>query len=671
MSLLEVKNLKTYFRSSEGTAKAVDDISFSIEKGQFFSIVGESGCGKTVTALSIMQLITPPAGYIAGGEIFFDGQEIVKLSEKEKQGIRGNKISMVFQEPMTSLNPVFTVGYQIIEPIKLHQKMNTADAKNKAIEMLKLVGIPDPEKRYYEYPHQLSGGMKQRVMIAIALACQSQLLIADEPTTALDVTIQAQILNLMKDLQKQFGMAILYITHDLSIVRQTADKTAVMYAGKIVEQCDTDELFMNPLHPYTIKLFESLPEKQKRGRKLENIKGTVPKATRFKENCRFADRCDKAGEICHTTMPQLIEFSPGHFVSCYLYDEHVKNLLETRKTAETVQKLFAEPDTGTEKNVLVKVRGLKKYFPVKKGLFKRTVGHVKAVDGINLDIYEGKTCALVGESGCGKTTAGKSIIRLFEPSAGSIFYQDVDITPLHSAGLLQYKKLMQIIFQDPYSSLNPRIMIGDSVEEGLKVHHIGKDKKERMEIVVDILKKVGLQPDILHRYPHEFSGGQRQRIYIARALAVNPKFIVCDEATSSLDVSVQAQILNLLKELQHEFSLTYLLITHNLSVVEYFADMVCVMYLGRIVEEGKTDEIFEHPNHPYTKILLESVPRTDVKTGLKKIILEGEVPSPINPPQGCHFHPRCPKVMDICRSDYPVQSTFSDTHNCFCHLYKN
>lgn len=665
--LLEVKDLKTYFHTSEGLARAVDGISFEIFEGETFALVGESGCGKSVTALSLMRLLQKPAGFHAGGEIILRDRYLTHLTESEMRTIRGNNISMIFQEPMTSMNPVFTVGNQIIEVIKLHQGVGKTEAKKIAIEMLKRVGISEPEQRYTEYPHQLSGGMIQRVMIAIALSCYPDLLIADEPTTALDVTIQDQILYLLNELQKNFNMSILLITHDLGIIYENADRVAVMYAGTIVELTDKKQLFENPAHPYTIKLFQSIPGKIKRGTRLDTIQGTVPKATHYPKGCRFVDRCHLALPLCKEIPPSLRTKENGHLVSCHLYDPD----FHQGKVPHPTKKYDAVPSTYTSQGgkTLLSVNDLKTYFPIKKGILKKTVGYVKAVDGVDLTINKGITMALVGESGCGKTTFGKTIIRLLKPSEGSINFDGVNLHSFSHRKLRKYRRNFQIIFQDPFSSLNPRMMVGEIIQEGMIVHGIGKNRDERVRLVKELMETVGLTPDMIYRYPHEFSGGQRQRIAIARALALKPKFIVCDEATSALDVSIQAQILNLFDDLKKKYGLTYLFITHNLSVVEYLSDEVAVMYLGRIVERGTTTEIFDTTKHPYTKALLSAVPTIDPKTRVEKIHLKGDVPSPINPPQGCHFHPRCPDKMPKCELVYPSLSHFSETHSCHCYLY--
>lgn len=677
-TLLSVQNLKTYFRTPEGLARAVDGISFDIKPNEIFAIVGESGCGKSVTALSIIQLIAQPAGFIANGAIYYKGQDITRLSEVEKRKVQGNAIAMIFQEPMTSLNPVFTIGNQISEAIQEHQNLRGVAARNAAIEMLDLVGIPEPAARYDEYPHQMSGGMKQRVMIAMALSCRPGLLIADEPTTALDVTIQAQILELIQRLQQELQMAVLLITHDLGVVANIADRVAVMYAGKIAEMGTWEQLYETPQHPYTVKLLESTPARDKRGTALHTITGRVPKATEYNDGCRFADRCPKVMDGCDDIVPTLHAVNGSeHNVACHLYNPEPPFFGGSQSETTVVDEI---PTTDNRQPITIpsrashpqlQVKDLCVHYPIQKGIFKRTVGYVYAVDDVTLDIPRGKTLALVGESGSGKTSFGKAILRLGVPVEGDLVYDGVNIATTTRQQMHPYRKRMQIIFQDPYASLNPRMTVGAIIQEGMQTHGIGASAEERQARVAELMRRVGLSPDMVTRYPHEFSGGQRQRIGIARCLAVDPEFIVCDEATSALDVSVQAQILNLLKSLQVDFKLTYLFITHNLSVVEYFADEVAVMYLGRIVERGTTEEIFDTPKHPYTRALLSAVPKMDEQTGVEKIRLEGDVPSPINRPVGCHFHPRCPEVMPICKDAYPDATNFTQTHSCQCYLYQN
>ncbi|MDP2690422.1 MAG: ABC transporter ATP-binding protein [Deltaproteobacteria bacterium] len=609
--VIEVKDLRTYFKTPRGLSKAVDGVSFEIPRGGTFALVGESGCGKSVTALSLIQLVPEPAGYIAGGSVLLNGRDIVGLNEREKREIRGNKISMIFQEPMTSLNPVFTVGGQIVETIRLHQKKNAVEAKAAALEMFERVGLPGPAELFNEYPHRLSGGMRQRIMIAIALSCRPDLLIADEPTTALDVTIQDQILRLIKELKESMATAVLLITHNLALVYQNAETVGVMYAGKIAELAPTTALFLNPMHPYTVKLLRSIPGQEKRGRELDTIAGNVPPATSYPAGCHFAGRCPREMDGCASIEPPLVERAPGHRVACHLHDPEFMNKPYSRPLRREPDFLPPLSVPQAEREALLEVRGLKTYYPIRKGVLKRVAGHVKAVDGIDLSVRKGSTLALVGESGCGKTTAGKSIIQLIRPTGGEVLFKGADLARLGEKELRPYRSLVQIIFQDPYSSLNPRLSIRETIEEGLRTLKPSLDKEARREKVSEALGRVGLQPEMMERYPHEFSGGQRQRIGIARALAVDPEFIVCDEAVSALDVSVQAQILNLLKSIQRDFGLSFLFITHDLGVVEYIADEVAVMYEGRIVERNGTEEIFSAPRHDYTKKLLSAIPRID------------------------------------------------------------
>jgi peptide/nickel transport system ATP-binding protein len=666
--LLQVKDLRAYFRTGSGIAKAVDGVTFSINSGETFALVGESGCGKSVTSLSILGLLPRPAGYIAGGSIKLQGKEIANLPSAEMRKIRGNRISMIFQEPMTALNPVFTVNQQISEVLRLHQGMSKAEARARGIEMLDLVGIPDPTKRIDEYPHQLSGGMRQRVMIAMALACKPELLVADEPTTALDVTIQSQILELIRKLQAETKTAVLLITHDMGVVRETAHRVGVMYAGRIVEEAPRDELFAAPSHPYTQLLLRSLPSKGVRNRRLAIIAGIVPRATQFPPGCRFSNRCPYVMERCKGEVPPDYAIRSEHRAACYLLAKEEDRQGAAQREVELQPP--APPSALDSKTVRLRIENLEMHFPIQKGLLKKTVGHVMAVDGVTLDIHKGETLALVGESGCGKTTVGKSIVRLLQPSGGSMKFHDSELMGLSRRGLRPFRRHVQVIFQDPQSSLNPRMMVGEILMEGMEVHRIGKSRAERQKRIEAIMERVGLRPEMATRYPHEFSGGQRQRIGLARALAVEPELIICDEATSSLDVSVQAQVLNLLKDLQSELGLSYLFITHDLSVVQYLADRVAVMYLGRIVEEGATPEIFDTPRHPYTRALLSAVPEVE-PTGRKKIVLQGDVPSPISPPKGCHFHPRCPHAVARCSQSYPTAVQFSATHECKCFLCKS
>ena len=662
-TLLKIQNLQTHFDTSRGILRAVDGVSFDIRKGETFALLGESGCGKSMTALSLMQLVPEPAGSIVAGNIYLDGEDILQYSEAQMRPVRGSRIAMIFQEPQTSLNPVLTIGDQIRETVYQHTSLRNNVAKQRVIELLDSVGIPDPARRYREYPHQLSGGMKQRVMIAIALAGEPDLLIADEPTTALDVTIQAQVLDLLKKIQADTGMAILLITHDLGVVAGMADRVGVMYAGQIVELADSANFFKTPRHPYAEKLFASLPGDMKRGQALAVIKGSVPPLTQVFSGCRFVERCDYALGVCQDTVPSWLDGQ----VRCHRYDKQWQQLFEAQPLNKDDNEKLTR--NNPSEDLLLQVDNLKVYFPVHKGLFRRLSGHVKAVDGVSLSIRKGHTLALVGESGCGKTTAGKGLLQLLPVTSGEVIYNGVDLCDQNASKMRKLRSDLQIIFQDPYASMNPRMLVGDIIAEGMIAQNIFKTKQQRAGKTTQLLEQVGLPSDSINRYPHEFSGGQRQRICIARALAVNPKLIVCDEPTSALDVSVQAQILNLLQQLQSDLQLSFLFITHNISVVEYLAHEVAVMYLGRIVEQGSVDEVLHSPKHPYTQALLSAVPVIDAKTKKEVIQLEGDLPSPLNPPLGCHFHPRCIHAVQACHDYYPDAINFSSSHTVRCHLY--
>ncbi len=589
--LLEFKNLTTEFHTEGTIVKAVNNVSFTLNKGETVGIVGESGSGKSVTSLSAMRLVPSPPGKITNGEIVFhdnDGSsvDLLKLSEEEMRKYRGNDIAMIFQEPMTSLNPVFTCGDQVMEAIILHQNLSKASAKELTISLFKEVQLPDPMRIFNTYPHQISGGQKQRVMIAMAMSCQPSVLIADEPTTALDVTVQKTILELMQKLQKEHDMGIMFITHDLGVIAELADKVVVMYKGNIVEQGTVWDIFTNPQHPYTKGLLACRPP-------LKNRYTFLPTVSDFM-------KIDSNGNIIDNNI-SIKDFT--------------KNLIISEKERERKQKILFE------KKAVLKISNLKTYFPIKNGFFGGVSSFVKAVDEISFDVFPGETLGLVGESGCGKTTVGRTILRLEEPTEGSIFYKGLDVVNMNSDELRSFRKEVQIIFQDPYSSLNPRMTIGNTIMEPMQVHKILSDNEARKKRVEELLERVSLDPSHFYRYPHEFSGGQRQRIGIARALAVNPKFIICDESVSALDVSVQAQVLNLLNELKDEFGLTYIFISHDLSVVKYMSDRMVVMQEGKIEEMGDADQLYNTPKTSYTQKLIDAIPEgkmEDIKENLKQ-----------------------------------------------------
>ncbi len=582
--LLDIVGLKTFFHTEDKIVRAVDlkpDAHIRLGRGETLGVVGESGSGKSVTALSLMQLLPPETAVIEAGHISFLGKDVVRLPQSEMRTMRGKDIGMIFQEPMTSLNPVFTVGDQVMEPIMIHEDVTREEARERVLELFREVDIPDPERRIDSYPHEMSGGQKQRVMIAMALSCNPQLLIADEPTTALDVTIQAQILDLLRKLRDERGMSIMFITHDLGVIAEISDHVAVMFQGHLVEYGDVLDIFSNPKHPYTRSLLACRPSLDTKYRRL-------PTTSTFMD-WHIDDQ--------HELVIEEKEVSPAEL-----------------KKLETVGR---DKMLDPEGEPLLRVEDLVVHFPIRKGVFSRIHDYVRAVDGVSFDVWPGQTLGLVGESGCGKTTCGRALLRLIENKGGvkvegKVFYEGQDLFAMPASEFRRIRRRLQIIFQDPYSSLNPRMTVGDMIGEPMEVHKLYNTKSERMDRVVQLLEEVGLEAAHTNRYPHEFSGGQRQRISIARALALDPKFIVCDESVSALDVSVQAQVLNLLKDLQEAHELTYIFISHDLSVVKFQSDTMAVMKAGKIVEAGAADDIYANPKEPYTKRLIDAVPRDDL-----------------------------------------------------------
>lgn len=661
--LLSVSNLSVDFRTGGQTRRIVDGVSFELRRGEMLALVGESGSGKSISALALMGLLPEGISRVsAGSAICQDGQDLLAMPSEMLRTYRGKHLSMIFQEPMTALNPVFTVGYQIGEVLKEHEGLSGSALRQRVVDLLDTVGIPAPESRFDSYPHELSGGMRQRVMIAMALACNPEILIADEPTTALDVTVQAQIMALLRELRIRMGTAVLFITHNLALVREEATRVAVMVAGQIVEEASTRELFSHPRHPYTRMLLGCVP---RAGGNLIFKDACLADSREVTHSCahacRTAWRCPLADEKCKSEPPVLTaEGDINHAVRCW----HAP-----AATPATCVPPSAQATESQAQTPIVAVNNLRVWFPVRAGLFHRIKGYVKAVDDVTFNVMPGETMALVGESGCGKTTIGKALMRLNAATGGTALVGTgstaVDILHANRSAVQSCRRKIQMIFQDPFSSLNPRMMIGEMLSEILDVHKIESDRNKQQKMAEALLAEVGLPAEALNRYPHQFSGGQRQRIGLARALSVQPEIVICDECTSALDVTVQAQILNLLRNLQKTRHLAYIFITHDLSVVGLFADTVAVMYLGRIVEYGRTADVFRSPLHPYTQALLSAVPTIDGGRNAHAP-LSGEVPSPIAPPSGCHFNPRCPSCQACCWESYPPMTEASPGHWVAC-----
>ncbi|KQX48215.1 MULTISPECIES: ABC transporter ATP-binding protein [unclassified Paenibacillus] len=673
--LLEIENLSVQFTTNKGSFTAIQDITLNIGAGETVCLVGESGSGKSVTSKSVMRLIDYENGVISGGQIVLDGDDLATLSQKELRALRGKKMAMVFQEPMAAFDPVFTIGSQITEVIIQHKQGNREQAWERAVHLLKRVGIPEPEIRMNQYPGELSGGMLQRAMIAMALSCNPQLLIADEPTTALDVTIQAQILHLLQELKDEFNMSILLITHDMGIAAEMADRIIVMYAGQIVEQATVQQLFTKPHHPYTRGLLRSITTMDSdRTSRLFSIEGTIPHLSDLPTGCRFHPRCPFATDRCKNDSPPLQSVN-GRLAACWYSEDLVKledwqqhttpadTAIKSGKNDLTIPEL-GEQETATEK--LFEVKGLSKFYPVGKGTFNRSKTYIRAVDDVSFSIKKGETFGLVGESGSGKSTLGRVLLQLERATEGKVLFEGKDLSELSAKGLQGARRDMQVIFQDPYGSVNPRWKVGDIIGEPFDVHE-SLSKAEKRAKVEELLELVGLNRSMYDRFPHEFSGGQRQRIGIARAIALHPQFILADEAVSALDVSVQAQIVNLMQDLQRKLGLTYLFIAHGLNIVRHLSDRIGVMYLGKLVEIAPSEELFLHPSHHYTKGLLSSIPSPDPTRKREWFAIEGEIPSPANPPSGCRFHTRCPAATARCREEQPELLQLRKGHWTACH----
>jgi len=671
--VLQVRDLRTEFKLRHRSVTAVDGVSFEVRHGECVGLVGESGCGKSTTGLSVMRLL-PPAGRITGGSITLNGRDLVALDSRQMQDVRGNEVAMIYQDPMTALNPTMPIGKQIGEAVKLHSDATSAEARARVLEVLGLVGMPKPAERIDDFPHQLSGGLRQRVIVAMALASEPQLLIADEPTTALDVTIQAQILDLLDDLRQQLRMSVILITHDMGVIAGRADRVMVMYAGKVAESAGTEELFDKTRHPYTEALLQSIPRlDHDPGQRLPSVSGMPPDLGNLPPGCRFAPRCRYAQPDCSGSEPPL-SGDAGHEVACF-YPVGSTALPRVGATAPppqdtrvSVREPAAVNGTGAvaASSALLEAEGLVKEFSLHGRAGGRTV---KAVSGVSLMVERGRTLGLVGESGCGKTTLGRVMVGLQKPTGGTVRFDGHDVTKLSGNRLRLLRRDRQLMFQDPYSSLDPRMRVGGMLAEPMVIQGIGS-RTERAARVREMLTEVGLSDRVADMYPHELSGGQRQRIGLARALILNPRLIVADEPVSALDVSVQAQVLNLMRTLQERHDLSYVVISHDLSVIRYLANEVAVMYLGKVVEIAPAQDLYERTVHPYTRGLIDAIPVPDPELARSRtrIVVSGELPSAIDPPSGCRFRTRCPLAQDICAQDEPPLRLFGSGHRAACHF---
>ena len=665
---LEVRDLSTHINLTTSVVQAVGHVDVSIDRGQTVGLVGESGSGKSILGLSVLGLL-PHGGHIVGGSIQTEGQELVGLPDRELRRIRGNDVAMIFQDSQSSLNPTKTLGDQVAEPVRLHRGASKREALERAVEVLDLVGLPRPRERLGDFPHQLSGGLRQRVMIAIALSCEPKVLLADEPTTALDVTIQAQILRLLDDLRDRLGMATLLITHDMGVVAGRTSRVNVMYAGRIVEAAPTEELFAAMRHPYTQALLASIPRLESDDRQeLISIPGLPPDLTHPPTGCRFAARCPLARERCRVEEPRLEGDSDHRFACWYPVDGPVRQA-PVRVVDEATALQALREKAPTQASHLLEIEHVTREYPVRQGFLQRQVNTIKAVSDVSLHLDVGETFGLVGESGCGKTSLGKLMVGIETPDAGSISLDGTEIFRLRGEALRTSRRDVQMMFQDPYGSLNPRMRVSSILREPLDIQHVGT-RAGRDQRIRDVLGEVGLAVNALERYPHEFSGGQRQRVALARAMMLEPKVLIADEPVSALDVSIRSQVLNLMKRLQAEHGMASVVISHDLAVVKYLADRIGVMYLGRLVEVGTSDDIYRRPAHPYTTALIRTIPVPDpvLEKAKTEVGIRGELPSAMNPPSGCRFRTRCPKAAKICAEDEPPLQAFSPTHAAACHF---
>lgn len=670
--LLEINKIQTCFLTNGSRVRAVDGVSLYLDRGEIIGIVGESGSGKSVTMLSALQLIGAP-GKVESGEVILEGIDANLLTydanSAQMRDVRGGRISMIFQEPMTSLNPVLTIGFQIQENIIQHLKLSKEEAKARTIEMLKLVKIPDAEQRFDYYPQQFSGGMRQRIMIAMAMSSKPDILIADEATTALDVTTQAQLLEMIRDIAKETNTAVIIVTHNLGIVARFSERIYVMYSGSVMETAETAEIFKQPEHPYTKSLLRAIPRlDDPKDRVLIPIDGLPPNPATRPDYCPFYDRCEYHMDKCLNGLkPELKEVGKDHFAACCLTREEMQ--AKEEEVRNKPQK--AAPVRKLKDEICLETKNIRKSFPIFKGMMRKKIGEVKAIEEISFKVKKGETLGIVGESGCGKTTMARCIMRVYKPDEGSIVFDGTDIAGFKDKEMRPFRSKIAMIFQDPYSSLDPRQSAGSIVGEALKISKKYKSQKEYDDRVDELFRLVGLDPALKDRVPHEFSGGQRQRIGIARALSSEPDLIICDEPISALDVSIQAQIINLLEELQAKLGISYMFIAHDLAVVKHISDRILVMYLGRVVEIAECEALYNNTLHPYTKALLAAVPVADpeVEAQRKRVPIQGEVPSIVNRPKGCPFNDRCSHAMDCCREKVPQLKDVGDGHEVACFLY--